>query len=157
MLNVGKIQPGETLVVSGAAGAVGSVVCQIGKLKGARVIAIAGTAGKCAWLEELGVDKVLNYKDDNFHAKCSEVLEQITGGGVEAGWDVFFDNVGGDILDFMLTKMRRGARVVLCGKQMTLLSLFNVLNTNEHVRNEGSISKYSKFSTRFVITAVPLN
>jgi NADPH-dependent curcumin reductase CurA len=77
---------GETLVVSGAAGAVGSLVCQLGKRAGAKVIAIAGTDNKCAWLErELGVDKVLNYKSKTFYEDWKAL-----------GYlDVYFDNVGG--------------------------------------------------------------
>ncbi|KAI0734319.1 alcohol dehydrogenase [Fomitopsis betulina] len=107
LLDIGKLQPGETLVVSGAAGATGSIVCQIGKQKGAKVYAIAGSQAKCEWLEkELGVDKALNYKSQTFLDDYKKHVGY---------FDVFFDNVGGDILDFSLTRMKKNARVVLCG------------------------------------------
>lgn len=108
MLEVGKIKAGETLVVSGAAGATGSIVCQIGKDKGAKVYAIAGSPEKCKWLEEdLGVDKALNYKSPTFRQDFKNAVGY---------FDVFFDNVGGDILDFALTRMNKHARVILCGE-----------------------------------------
>jgi len=104
--DVGKLKKGETLFVSGAAGAVGSLACQLGKHAGAKVIAIAGSDEKCAWLEqELGVDKALNYKSKTFYKDWK----------AQGYLDVYFDNVGGDILDFALTKLNKGARVVLCG------------------------------------------
>jgi NADPH-dependent curcumin reductase CurA len=84
--DVGKLEKGETLVVSGAAGAVGSLACQLGKQAGAKVIAIAGSNEKCAWLEkELGVHKALNYKSETFYKEWK----------AEGYFDVFFDNVGG--------------------------------------------------------------
>ena len=95
------------MVVSGAAGAVGSIACQIGKRQGAKVIAIAGTDEKCRWLEkELGVDKALNYKSPTFHKEFVDAVDYL---------DVFFDNVGGDILNFALTRLKQHARIVLCG------------------------------------------
>ncbi|EGN99243.1 hypothetical protein SERLA73DRAFT_137496 [Serpula lacrymans var. lacrymans S7.3] len=105
--DVGQIKAGETLVVSGAAGAVGSLTCQLGKAVGARVIAIAGSTEKCAWLEqELGVDKAINYKSPTFKEDFKNAVGYL---------DVFFDNVGGDILDFALTRLKKGARIALCG------------------------------------------
>jgi hypothetical protein len=85
--DIGQLKPGETLVVSGAAGSVGSLACQLGKRGGAKVIAIAGSQDKCEWLEkELGVDKALNYKSPGFYEDFRKV-----------GYlDVFFDNVGGE-------------------------------------------------------------
>ena len=84
MTDVGELKAGETLVVSGAAGATGSVVCQLGKIIGAKVIAIAGTDDKCKWLEdELGVDKALNYKDPNFVNNFKQSVGYL---------DVYFDN-----------------------------------------------------------------
>ncbi|OCH95354.1 NAD(P)-binding protein [Obba rivulosa] len=107
LLDVGKVQAGETLVVSGAAGATGSIVCQLGKKKGARVIGIAGSDEKCRWLEaELGVDKALNYKSPTYVADYKKHVGY---------FDVFFDNVGGPGLDFALTRMKPHARIVLCG------------------------------------------
>lgn len=85
--DVGKLKKGETLVVSGAAGSVGSLVCQLGKAAGAKVYAIAGSQDKCNWLEkELGVDGAFNYKSPSFRSDIKKI-----------GYlDVFFDNVGGE-------------------------------------------------------------
>jgi NADPH-dependent curcumin reductase CurA len=100
------VKAGETLLVSAAAGAVGSLVCQLGVKAGANVFAIAGTPEKCAWLEkELGVRKALNYKSERFREELKAV------GYV----DVYFDNVGGEILDLVLRRLNKGARIVLCG------------------------------------------
>jgi NADPH-dependent curcumin reductase CurA len=107
LLEVGKVKAGETLVVSGAAGATGSVVCQLGKIYGAKVVAIAGSEDKCRWLEqELGVDLALNYKSKAFHEDFKSKVKYL---------DLFFDNVGGDMLNFMLTRLNKDARIVLCG------------------------------------------
>jgi hypothetical protein len=108
LLEVGKPQAGDTVVVSGAAGAVGSVVGQIAKIKGARVVGIAGGADKCRYLvEELGFDAAIDYKTEN----VAEALKTHCPDGV----NVYFDNVGGDILDAVLTRLARGARIVICG------------------------------------------
>jgi len=108
LLEVGQPKAGETVVVSGAAGAVGSVVGQVAKIKGARVVGIAGGADKCRYLvEELGFDAAIDYKREN----VAEALAAHCPKGV----DVYFDNVGGDILDAVLTRLARGARVVICG------------------------------------------
>jgi NADPH-dependent curcumin reductase CurA len=107
LLDVGAPKAGETLLVTGAAGATGSMVCQIGLLKGLKVIAVAGSDDKCQWLEkEVGVHKALNYKSENF----AEELKKV-------GYlDVMFDNVAGDILNLCLTRLNKGARIVLCGE-----------------------------------------
>jgi NADPH-dependent curcumin reductase CurA len=108
LLEVGKPNAGDTVVVSGAAGAVGSVVGQVAKIKGARVVGIAGGADKCRYLvEELGFDAAIDYKRENVAAALAQHCPK--------GIDVFFDNVGGDILDAALTRLARGARVVICG------------------------------------------
>jgi NADPH-dependent curcumin reductase CurA len=108
LLEVGQPKAGDTVVVSGAAGAVGSVVGQIAKIKGARVVGIAGGADKCRYLvEELGFDAAIDYKAEN----VAEALKTHCPGGV----NVYFDNVGGDILDAVLTRLARGARIVICG------------------------------------------
>jgi len=88
---IGELKSGETLVVSGAAGSVGSVACQLGKAAGAKVYAIAGSDDKCRWLEkELGVDGAFNYKSQNFYTDMKKV-----------GYlDVYFDNVGGEFHKF---------------------------------------------------------
>jgi hypothetical protein len=107
LLDVGKIKAGETLVVSGAAGSVGSVACQIGKIFGAKVIGIAGSDDKCRWLtEELKIDAALNYKSPTFQNEFKHAVGYL---------DVFFDNVGGEILDLALTRLNKGARIALCG------------------------------------------
>ena len=108
LLEAGKPQAGDTVVVSGAAGAVGSVVGQVAKIKGCRVVGIAGGADKCRYLvEELGFDAAIDYKTEN----VAEALKKHCPQGV----NVYFDNVGGDILDAVLTRIARGARIVICG------------------------------------------
>jgi len=108
LLDVGRIREGDTVVISGAAGAVGSVAGQIAKLKGCRVIGIAGGQDKCrTLLEEFGFDVAIDYKSDNLRT----ALREHTPGDV----DVYFDNVGGDVLDAVLTRLARGARVIICG------------------------------------------
>jgi NADPH-dependent curcumin reductase CurA len=108
LLDVGKLKEGETAVVSGAAGAVGNVVGQIAKLKGARVIGIAGGAEKCRWLvEELGFDAAIDYKNEDVRRALREHAPK--------GVDVYFDNVGGEILDAVLTRLAMHARIVICG------------------------------------------
>ncbi len=108
LLEVGAVKEGETVVVSGAAGAVGSVVGQIAKIKGCRVVGIAGGPEKCAWIvDELGFDAAIDYKGED----VADALRKHCPEGV----DVYFDNVGGDILDAALARLARGARVVICG------------------------------------------
>jgi NADPH-dependent curcumin reductase len=108
LLDVGKMQAGDTVVVSGAGGAVGSVAGQIAKINGARVIGIAGGEAKCGWLvDDLGFDAVIDYKSQDVRRALREVAPD--------GVDVYFDNVGGDILDAVLTRLARGARIVICG------------------------------------------
>ncbi len=108
ILQEGKIKEGETVLVSGAAGAVGSVVGQIAKIKGCKVIGIAGGEEKCRYLvEELGFDGAIDYKNENVKKGIREHCPK--------GIDVYFDNVGGEILDAALTQIRRRARIVICG------------------------------------------
>jgi len=108
LLEVGKPKPGETVVVSGAAGATGSVVGQIAKIQGCRAVGIAGTDEKCRWLTaELGFDAAINYKTQDVGDALREACPK--------GIDVYFDNVGGAILDAALLQLARGARVALCG------------------------------------------
>ena len=108
LLEIGKPQAGQTVVVSGAAGATGSVVGQIAKLKGCRVVGIAGGEDKCRTVvEEFGFDACLDYKSGDLKAGLRrEAPDRI---------DVYFDNVGGDVLDTVLPGLARGARVVICG------------------------------------------
>ncbi|MFJ8077125.1 NADP-dependent oxidoreductase [Streptomyces sp. NPDC096176] len=108
LLDVGALKDGETVVVSGAAGAVGTMVGQIAKVKGCRVIGIAGGPEKCALLtDELGFDAAIDYRAGD----VKRALREHTPDGI----DVYFDNVGGDILEAALTRLAMNARVVICG------------------------------------------
>ena len=108
LLDVGRPKEGETVVVSGAAGATGSVVGQIAKIKGCRAIGIAGGAEKCAWVvREAGFDACIDYKSEDVKARLGELCPK--------GIDVYFDNVGGEILDAALARLAFKGRVVLCG------------------------------------------
>lgn len=108
LLDVGKVQSGEIVVVSGAAGAVGSAVGQIAKANGATVIGIAGGPEKCQWLTEtLGFDAAIDYKNESVSRRLRELAPK--------GVNVFFDNVGGEILNAALANLTFGARVVICG------------------------------------------
>jgi NADPH-dependent curcumin reductase CurA len=108
LLEVGAPKEGETVVVSGAAGAVGSVVGQIAKIKGCRVVGIAGGPEKCKWIvDELGFDAAIDYKGEDVGAALREHCPE--------GVDVYFDNVGGEILDAVLARLALRARVAICG------------------------------------------
>ena len=113
-----KPKEGETMFVSGAAGAVGSVVCQLGKAKGCRVIASAGSPAKCEWLEkEAGVDVALNYKDYKNASELTKALAEAAPNGV----DCYFENVGGMHLEAALNCIGFGGRMALCG----MISVYN--------------------------------
>jgi NADPH-dependent curcumin reductase CurA len=109
LLDVGKVKEGDTVVVSGAAGATGSTAGQIARIRGAaRVVGIAGTDEKCRWLvDELGFDAAVNYKTDDVAARLREACPE--------GIDLYFDNVGGELLDICLAQLALRGRVVLCG------------------------------------------
>ncbi len=108
ILEVGKIKEGDVVLVSGAAGAVGSIVGQIAKIKGCTVVGIAGGPEKCKYLTEtLGFDGAIDYKNGNVRQGLKEHCPK--------GIDVYFDNVGGEILDLALSRIRRNARIVICG------------------------------------------
>jgi NADPH-dependent curcumin reductase CurA len=108
LLDLGKPEAGETVLVSGAAGATGSVAAQIAKLEGCRVVGIAGGPAKCALLtDELGLDAAIDYKQGGVAARVAETCPD--------GVNVYFDNVGGEILDAALGNLALRARVVLCG------------------------------------------
>jgi NADPH-dependent curcumin reductase CurA len=109
LTDVAEMKAGDTVLVSGAAGAVGSVAGQIAALSGCKAIAIAGGAAKCAWLRELGYAAAIDYKQPGQNLK--HALRDAAPDGI----DVYFDNVGGETLDAALARIRRGARVVLCG------------------------------------------
>lgn len=108
LLDVGQCKPTDTVVVSGAAGAVGTVVGQIAKIKGCRVIGIAGGSDKCDWLvKELGFDAAIDYKKEDVKSALRKHCPK--------GIDLYFDNVGGDILDAALSQLAMHARIVICG------------------------------------------
>jgi NADPH-dependent curcumin reductase CurA len=108
LTEIGVPKSGETLVVSAAGGAVGSVAGQIGKIKGCRVVGIAGSDEKCAWITgELGYDAAINYKTENIH----EALQRACPDKI----DVYFDNVGGDILEAVLFQTNANGRIICCG------------------------------------------
>ena len=113
-LDIGQPKKGETVVVSAAAGAVGSIVCQIAKIKGCRVVGIAGSDEKCSWLKnDLKVDEVINYKKDDILESLKEKCPE--------GIDIYFENVGGETLDAALTLMNNYGRIPVCG----LISMYN--------------------------------
>ncbi len=110
LMDVGQPQAGQTLVVSGAAGAVGQTVGQLARIKGCRVVGIAGGPAKCDWVvKELGFDACIDYKAGPSAVK--DGLKQHCPKGV----DIYFDNVGGEILDTVLTRINRRARIIICG------------------------------------------
>ncbi|HSO96815.1 MAG TPA: NADP-dependent oxidoreductase [Acidimicrobiia bacterium] len=108
MLEIADPNEGDTVVVSGAAGATGSIAGQIAKIRGAHVIGIAGTDEKCRWLtDDLGFDGAINYKTEDLDVRLAQLCPD--------GVDVFFDNVGGSTLDTLLRHLALGARIALCG------------------------------------------
>ncbi|OJJ15883.1 NADP-dependent oxidoreductase [marine bacterium AO1-C] len=124
ILEVGAIKEGDIVLVSGAAGAVGSIVGQIAKIKGCTVIGIAGGPEKCQYLkDELGFDGAIDYKNENVHKALKELCPK--------GIDVYFDNVGGEILDIALANLRMRARIVVCGA----ISQYNDLKNIQGPKN----------------------
>ncbi|MFZ0889120.1 MAG: NADP-dependent oxidoreductase [Candidatus Binataceae bacterium] len=124
MLEVGNPKPGENVLVSSAAGATGSIAAQIAKLSGAHVAGIAGGPQKCAWLvKELGLDAAIDYRSEPVRKRIGEIFPR--------GCNVYFDNVGGEILDAALARLAVGARVVLCGA----ISAYNDADLGPGLRN----------------------
>lgn len=154
LLDVGQPKAGETVVISAAAGAVGSIAGQIAKLKGCRVVGIAGGADKCKWLlDELGFDGAIDYKNEDVLAGLKRECPQ--------GVDVYFDNVGGDILDAVLTRLAFKARVVICGaisqynNKQAVKGPANYLNLLVHsARMEGMV--VMTYAPRFAEAAAQL-
>ena len=108
LMDIGMPKAGETVVVSGAAGAVGQTVGQLAKAKGCRVVGIAGGAAKCEWVvNQLGFDACVDYKAGNLKTELRDACPK--------GIDIYFDNVGGEILDTVLTRITRHARIIICG------------------------------------------
>jgi NADPH-dependent curcumin reductase CurA len=110
LLDIGRPLPGETVVVSAAAGAVGSIVGQIAKIRGCRVVGVAGADAEISWLvDELGFDAAINYRTEaELHARLEEHCPD--------GVDVYFDNVGGVVTDAVVRRLNPGARISLCGQ-----------------------------------------
>jgi len=109
-LEAGKPQPGETVVVSGAAGAVGSIVVQIAKIKGCKVVAIAGSDEKIEHLKKLGCDHAINYKVP------PHTFQKVLSDTCPSGIDIYFDNVGGYITDAVFPIINLRARIIICGQ-----------------------------------------
>ena len=127
MICVGKVQEAETVVVSAAAGAVGSMASQIAKIAGARVVGIAGGEEKCDYLRsEIGCDDAVDYKSGDLDRKLKECCPD--------GIDVFFDNVGGEILDAVLNNIAKCARVVICGAISQYNNMTNVTGPSLYLR-----------------------
>jgi NADPH-dependent curcumin reductase len=141
LLDIGRPQEGETVLVSGAAGAVGGVVGQLAKLKGARAVGIAGGPEKCRHLvEDLGFDAAIDYK--------SEELDAALATHCPKGIDVYFDNVGGEILDTALAHLARNARVVICGA----ISQYNATEAIKGPSNYLSLLVNHASMTGFVVS-----
>lgn len=138
---IGKIKSGETLLVSGAAGAVGSIAGQIGKIKGCRVVGIAGSDSKIEKLKnDFGFDEAINYN-------TSPNLKKEIGEKCPAGVDVYFDNVGGEILDAALLNLNKYGRVINCGA----ISLYNSTEVPIGPRPEGLLIKNSILMQGFTV------
>ena len=124
VLDIGKPKAGETLVVSAAAGAVGSIAGQIGKIKGCRVVGIAGSDDKCKWLtDSLGFDAAINYRTENL----DEALKRTCPSGI----DIYFENVGGKTLEAVLDNINIHARIPVCG----MISTYNLASPEPAPRN----------------------
>ena len=141
LLDIGKPKEGETVVVSGAAGAVGTAVCQIAKIKGCRAVGIAGSDEKNQYLTaELGVDAAVNYKSP----EMGQALKQACPKGI----DVYFDNVGGEVSDSVTPLLNHGARIVICGQ----ISLYNLDKPDVGPRPQPFLLVNSALMKGFIIT-----
>ena len=141
LLKVAEPQTGETVVVSGAAGAVGSVVGQIAKIKGCRVVGIAGSDEKNDYLrDELGFDATINYKTDDVAASLAKACPD--------GVDVYFDNVGGEISDAVLRLINHGARISVCGQ----ISMYNLEKPDEGPRVQPLLLTNSAKMQGFIVS-----
>ena len=140
LLRVGEPKAGDTVLVSGAAGAVGSIVGQIAKIKGCRVVGIAGGADKCRYLtEELGFDAAIDYKEKRVRKDIRKHCPE--------GVDVYFDNVGGEILDAALANLARGARIAICGA----ISQYNATQGMQGPKNYLSLLVFRARMQGFVV------
>jgi len=140
LLDIGKPQEGEVVVVSGAAGAVGSAVGQIAKIKGAYVVGIAGSDEKIRYLkEELGFDEAVNYKSDHLQEELAKACPN--------GVDVYFDNVGGEVTDAVFKLLNRNARIPLCGA----ISSYNAEGKDVGPRLQSAMIKTSSLMKGFTL------
>jgi len=140
LLDICNPQPDETVVVSGAAGAVGTAVCQIAKIKGCRVVGIAGSDDKNAYLKnELQVDATINYK--------TEDVRQALANACPKGVDVYFDNVGGDVSDAALLLINKGARISICGQ----ISMYNLERMDVGLRPQPLLLVNSAMMKGFIV------
>lgn len=141
LLDICEPKEGETVVVSGAAGAVGSVVGQIAKIIGCKVVGIAGGPEKCRYLtDELGLDAAIDYKNDDVQQGLREHCPK--------GVDVYFDNVGGDILDLVMEQLARKARISICGA----ISQYNNVGEAQGPKNYLSLLVFHARMEGFVVT-----
>jgi NADPH-dependent curcumin reductase CurA len=146
--DVGAVQAGETVVISAAAGAVGSIAGQIARIDGARVIGIAGGPEKVRYVvDELGFDACIDYKGENLDARLRELAPD--------GIDVFFDNVGGEILDVALDNIRTGARVVLCGAISQFNHMEQVVGPSLYLRLAERNSRMAGFTVTHYLARFP--
>ena len=140
LLDIGQLIEGETVVVSAAAGAVGAVTGQIAKIKGCRVIGIAGGPDKCRYVvEDLGFDAAIDYKNEDVQRALARHCPK--------GIDIYFDNVGGDILDAVLSMLARRARVIICGA----ISQYNSMESMQGPRNYMSLLVNHALMEGFVV------
>ncbi|WP_261134076.1 NADP-dependent oxidoreductase [Bacillus sp. Marseille-Q3570] len=141
LLDIGKPELGETVVVSGAAGAVGTVVGQIAKIAGARVVGIAGSDEKMAYLkDELGFDEAVNYKSESFKQQLKEACKD--------GVDVYYDNVGGEVSDAVLRLINKGARIPVCGQ----IALYNLEKSDLGIRVQPNLLINSALMKGFIVS-----
>lgn len=142
LLDIGKPQKGETVVVSGAAGAVGIVVGQIAKMHGCRVVGIAGDDAKNEYLlNELNFDAAINYK-------TVKNLDEAIASACPSGVDVYFDNVGGEISDAVIAQINKGARIIICGQ----ISLYNATSQPIGPRIQPTLLKRSALMQGFIVS-----
>lgn len=140
LLDICNPQTGETVVVSGAAGAVGTAVCQIAKIKGCRVVGIAGSDDKNAYLKnELQVDATINYKTEDVRQALAKACPN--------GVDVYFDNVGGDVSDAVLLLINKGARISICGQ----ISMYNLERMDVGLRPQPLLLVNSAVMKGFIV------
>ena len=139
LLDVGKVKKGETVVVSGAAGGVGIIVCQLARLKGANVIGIAGGQEKCNFLlNNLKINHAIDYKNQNVRKE----LENLVKGSI----DVYFDNVGGEMLNDILNNLNTGARIAICGAISQYNNFDNILGPSAYLKLAETYSRMEGFT-----------